>query len=249
MVSYRGENLKYSSSVQVAQPFVDKLRAFERLVARIAIEHYGRPPERLLHFGARACRTVRANSTRLSACARQRARPERLRMGTQAQPAVHCELQQLASRAHAQRETSGSPQPTRDETSPSAPAGAQQSPWQLPQSIEQLPQCSCMVAGKFAVAVHPAHAKSPQLGHSLRSAPQLVQSSAPCAHTPSPQRQPPQSPGQSTQLSPSPRLQTPSPQTFGHAPQSLSQVTHDSSDAAEQVPSPQLGGRSQYTPE
>jgi len=65
-VSYSGEVVKYAAAVQVAAPFVDKLRAFERLAVQVATEHYGRPPDRVLHFGARACRAVRGNGTRLS---------------------------------------------------------------------------------------------------------------------------------------------------------------------------------------
>jgi hypothetical protein len=65
-VSYRGETIPYAAPVQVVQPFVEKLRAFEQLIAAVASEHYGRPPDRLLHYGARSCRTVRGNSRRLS---------------------------------------------------------------------------------------------------------------------------------------------------------------------------------------
>ena len=65
-VTYRGETVTYAAPVQVSPPFVEKLRTFEQLAAAVAVEHYGRPPDRLLHFGARACRTVRGNSTRLS---------------------------------------------------------------------------------------------------------------------------------------------------------------------------------------
>jgi hypothetical protein len=65
-VTYRGEKIPYAAAVQVARPFLEKLRAFEQLAAAVATEHYGRPPDRLLHFGARACRTVRGNPRRLS---------------------------------------------------------------------------------------------------------------------------------------------------------------------------------------
>jgi hypothetical protein len=65
-VTYRGEIVAYAAPVQVAEPFVAKLREFEQLVAAVSTEHYGRPPDRLVHFGARACRTVRGNVRRLS---------------------------------------------------------------------------------------------------------------------------------------------------------------------------------------
>ena len=65
-VIYRGDSIPYVAPVQVAEPFVAKLREFERLIVAVSTEHYGRPPDRLLHFGARACRTVRGNARRLS---------------------------------------------------------------------------------------------------------------------------------------------------------------------------------------
>lgn len=66
LVHYRGERVPFSSPVQVVQPFVDKLRALENIVAELGTLHFGRAPDRLLHFGARACRTVRGSSRRLS---------------------------------------------------------------------------------------------------------------------------------------------------------------------------------------
>jgi hypothetical protein len=66
IVKYSGEIIPYRAPVEVAEPFVPKLRRFENVVAELAIEHYGRPPDRLLHFGARACRSVRGNRRRLS---------------------------------------------------------------------------------------------------------------------------------------------------------------------------------------
>jgi hypothetical protein len=66
VVSYRGERVPFSSSVQVVEPFVAKLRALENIVAELGTMHFGRAPDRLLHYGARACRTVRGSSRRLS---------------------------------------------------------------------------------------------------------------------------------------------------------------------------------------
>lgn len=65
-VLYRGERVPYSAPVQVVQPFVEKLRALENVVAELGTLHFGRAPDRLVHFGARACRTVRGSSRRLS---------------------------------------------------------------------------------------------------------------------------------------------------------------------------------------
>lgn len=65
-VQYLGEQVAFAAPVLVAAPFVDKLRAFEQIVAELGTVHFGRAPDRILHFGARACRTVRGSSRRLS---------------------------------------------------------------------------------------------------------------------------------------------------------------------------------------
>ena len=66
VIDYRGDVIRYQTPVKIAAPFADKLRAFERSVSELARKHYGRAPDRLLHFGARACRSVRGNGRRLS---------------------------------------------------------------------------------------------------------------------------------------------------------------------------------------
>jgi hypothetical protein len=66
IVRYAGDVIPYRAPAEVAEPFVPKLRAFESAVVEVALEYYGRPPDRLLHFGVRACRSVRGNSRRLS---------------------------------------------------------------------------------------------------------------------------------------------------------------------------------------
>jgi hypothetical protein len=63
---YRGRHLQYGSVVLVAAAFEPKLVAFERTVVQLASSYYGRAPERLLHFGVRACRRIRGGSDRLS---------------------------------------------------------------------------------------------------------------------------------------------------------------------------------------
>jgi hypothetical protein len=57
--AYRGRHLQYGGAVLVAAAFEPKLEAFERTVVRLARSYYGRAPERLVHFGVRACRRVR----------------------------------------------------------------------------------------------------------------------------------------------------------------------------------------------
>lgn len=65
-VMYRGEVIAYQTPVRVAVAFVPKLRTFERVVSEVAQAHYGRAPDRVLHFGTRACRSVRGSGGRLS---------------------------------------------------------------------------------------------------------------------------------------------------------------------------------------
>lgn len=65
-VHYRGERVAYAVPVQVVEPFIEKLRAFENIVAELGALHFGRAPDRILHYGARVCRTVRGSSRRLS---------------------------------------------------------------------------------------------------------------------------------------------------------------------------------------
>ena len=66
VVVYGGDALRYDRPLQVAEPFRAVLASFEDVVAEVATAHYGRPPETILHFGARACRTVRGSTDRLS---------------------------------------------------------------------------------------------------------------------------------------------------------------------------------------
>jgi hypothetical protein len=63
---YRGEVIPYRNPVPVAEAFVPKLRAFERIATELARKHYGRAPDRMVHYGGRVCRTVRGSGARLS---------------------------------------------------------------------------------------------------------------------------------------------------------------------------------------
>jgi hypothetical protein len=58
-VRYRGELIRYARPVQVHPAFRERLRAFEKLVAETAVEHYGRAPAKILHLGALNCRRIR----------------------------------------------------------------------------------------------------------------------------------------------------------------------------------------------
>lgn len=64
--TYKGTNVAYAGSVLVDPAFVERLTRFEGLVAEVALEVYGRLPNKLLHAGAYACRKSRNRATRLS---------------------------------------------------------------------------------------------------------------------------------------------------------------------------------------
>jgi hypothetical protein len=66
LVSYSGTTIRYAGSVLVREPFRERLRRFEQVVADAAEEIYGRPPRRLLHYGTYSCRSTRNRSRLLS---------------------------------------------------------------------------------------------------------------------------------------------------------------------------------------
>lgn len=65
-MEYRGDIVRYATPVRIATAFAARLRRFERIVADVGQEFYGRAPDRILHFGARSCRTIRGRKDRLS---------------------------------------------------------------------------------------------------------------------------------------------------------------------------------------
>lgn len=66
LIRHSGTHLRYQSGVQIDPAFRERLIRFEGLVNEVAIEIYGRPPNRLAHFGAYSCRPSRRRSYRLS---------------------------------------------------------------------------------------------------------------------------------------------------------------------------------------
>jgi len=66
VIEYAGLALTYATPLRVAASFAPRLAMFERLVATLATRQYGRAPDRILHLGARACRSVRGRADRLS---------------------------------------------------------------------------------------------------------------------------------------------------------------------------------------
>jgi hypothetical protein len=59
LVPYRGERLHYQKPVQIHQAFRAQLAAFERIVEQVALAHYGRAPQRVVHLGGYNCRRMR----------------------------------------------------------------------------------------------------------------------------------------------------------------------------------------------
>jgi hypothetical protein len=66
LVRYRGTRLAYQKPLTVHRAFVERLAAFEALVAEVAIRVYGRPPVRIRHLGAYLCRRMKTYPTLLS---------------------------------------------------------------------------------------------------------------------------------------------------------------------------------------
>lgn len=63
---YKGRVLPYAGAVTVDPAFVERLVRFEAVVNQVALEVYGRTPNRLVHAGAFSCRTSRNRASRLS---------------------------------------------------------------------------------------------------------------------------------------------------------------------------------------
>src|SRR4051812_9525596 len=59
MARHRSRTLRYTVTVHPA--FSERLQRFDALVEELAIKYYGRAPRRLVHRGAFACRSSRAN--------------------------------------------------------------------------------------------------------------------------------------------------------------------------------------------
>lgn len=59
LVSYKGDLLRYHTSVRVYVGFRERLRRFEGVVRDTAVEVYGRAPKRIRHLGTLNCRRIR----------------------------------------------------------------------------------------------------------------------------------------------------------------------------------------------
>ena len=59
LVNYRGEHLRYQKPVRIHPAFRAQLAAFEALVSEVALAHFGRVPDRIVHLGSYNCRVMR----------------------------------------------------------------------------------------------------------------------------------------------------------------------------------------------
>jgi hypothetical protein len=66
LTSYRGDVIRYRPVVWVYTGFRPRLAAFERVVRDVAIEVYGRAPERIVSLGGYGCRRMREHARWLS---------------------------------------------------------------------------------------------------------------------------------------------------------------------------------------
>jgi hypothetical protein len=64
LVLHRSKALRYT--VRTHPAFAERLERFDAFVAKLATQHYGRPPRKLLHRGAFACRSTRGRRERIS---------------------------------------------------------------------------------------------------------------------------------------------------------------------------------------
>jgi hypothetical protein len=66
VASYRGEVVRYQPEVWVNPSFRSRLVAFERVVREVAVEVYGRAPDRIVQLGGYGCRRMREHEGWLS---------------------------------------------------------------------------------------------------------------------------------------------------------------------------------------
>ena len=66
IITYRGDIIKYHKPVRVHPAFKERLVKFEELVKEIALETYGRSPDRIIHLGTFNCRRIGTNRGKLS---------------------------------------------------------------------------------------------------------------------------------------------------------------------------------------
>ncbi len=66
LTQYRGDTVRYATSVRVYVGFRQRLDRFEQVVRDVALETYGRAPQRIEHLGTFNCRKMRTWDNYLS---------------------------------------------------------------------------------------------------------------------------------------------------------------------------------------
>ena len=66
LVRYRGSEVRYHKSGRFNPAFIKRLKRFEKVLVKTAIEFYGRAPKTLKHLGAYNCRRIRTYPTWIS---------------------------------------------------------------------------------------------------------------------------------------------------------------------------------------
>lgn len=59
LVTYRGKHLVYDKPLRIHPAFEKRLAMFEQIVVEVAMDFYGRPPDRVRTMGSYTCRRIR----------------------------------------------------------------------------------------------------------------------------------------------------------------------------------------------
>lgn len=66
LIKYEGSVIPYNRPIEINTYFKERLVRFERLVAEVAVEVYGRAPSRIIHVGGYSCKTISGRGKTLS---------------------------------------------------------------------------------------------------------------------------------------------------------------------------------------
>jgi|GEM_PF-2044797 len=66
LITYEGSVIAYNQPIEINTHFKDRLVRFERIVAQVAVQVYGRAPTRIIHAGGYSCKSVSGRGKKLS---------------------------------------------------------------------------------------------------------------------------------------------------------------------------------------
>lgn len=66
LITYEGSVIAYNQPIEINTYFKDRLVRFERIVAQVAVQVYGRAPTRIIHAGGYSCKSVNGRGKALS---------------------------------------------------------------------------------------------------------------------------------------------------------------------------------------